>query len=109
VKISTIYKRHCRCWVRFTIEDVWFVYEYIFYTVLEDKVKCNFLTPPLNAYAKERFFADRSNQLFQVPTGNLRILCRVLRPELEHGPAVLTEAHLTWRESGYGCLFVLPG
>jgi hypothetical protein len=43
VKISTIYKKHCRCWVRFTIEDVWFVYEYIFYTVREDQVKCNFL------------------------------------------------------------------
>jgi hypothetical protein len=29
--------------VRFTIEDVWFVYEYIFYAVREDQVKCNFL------------------------------------------------------------------
>jgi predicted HAD superfamily hydrolase len=41
-KISTIHKKHCRCWVRFTI-DVWFVYEYIFYTVREDQVKCNYL------------------------------------------------------------------
>jgi hypothetical protein len=44
VKISTIYKETLPlCWVRFTIEDVWFVYEYIFYTVREDQVKCNYL------------------------------------------------------------------
>jgi hypothetical protein len=33
-------EKHCRCWVRFTIEDVWLVYEYFFYTVREDQAKC---------------------------------------------------------------------